>query len=238
MSRVSRSVSVWTDCMISRFWSSLNLSQRARRVPVNPLTPVSGERSSWATVATRSERSRSSRLRARADRSETVTCVTGSLGLRADHPRGDQQLGAVAEPPGLLGLHPPDVQPFVRRGHVVPVTPVEVLEGHHLAQGPAHQVVRRRAADVPGRSRAGRCRRRRRPGPRPAAGRAARRPRSSRSCAEQPEQQHRHADQTRRDRGSRWCSRGCRGSSARDREHRQRQNGWIMFVHWSRRRSP
>ena len=46
-------------------------------VPTNPFTPVSGERSSWATVATRSERSRSSRARPRPERITTATLLTG-----------------------------------------------------------------------------------------------------------------------------------------------------------------
>ena len=60
----SRSASALTVSSISFFWSSLSLSHLDSSVATKPLTPVSGERSSWATVATRSERSRSSRSRA------------------------------------------------------------------------------------------------------------------------------------------------------------------------------
>ena len=81
ISRVSRSASTLTVSSIIFFWSSLSLSHLDSSVATKPLTPVSGERSSWATVATRSERSRSSRSRARAERIDTATRDTGCLGL-------------------------------------------------------------------------------------------------------------------------------------------------------------
>ena len=65
MRRASRSASALTVVSISLRCSSLSLSQRLSSAWTKPLTPVSGERSSWATVATRSERSRSSRARPR-----------------------------------------------------------------------------------------------------------------------------------------------------------------------------
>ena len=51
ISRVTRSASASTVSSISRFWSSVNRSHLASSVAVKPLTEVSGERSSWATVA-------------------------------------------------------------------------------------------------------------------------------------------------------------------------------------------
>ena len=57
----------------------------------NPLTPVSGERSSWATAATRSDRSRSRRARPRPERTETATPVAGPSGVVAVDPRRDQR---------------------------------------------------------------------------------------------------------------------------------------------------
>jgi hypothetical protein len=80
ISRVSRSASTFTVSSIIFFWASLSLSHFDSNVDTKPLTPVSGERSSWATVATRSERSRSRRSRARAERNETATCRTGRCG--------------------------------------------------------------------------------------------------------------------------------------------------------------
>jgi hypothetical protein len=75
ISRLNRSASEWTVVSISFFWSSLSLSQRLISAWTKPLTPVSGERSSWATVATRSDRSRSSRARPRPERSVTAIWV-------------------------------------------------------------------------------------------------------------------------------------------------------------------
>ena len=79
ISRLSRSASALTVASISFFCSSLSLSQRFSSACTKPFTPVSGERISWATVATRSERSRSSRARPRPERSVTATRSTGSL---------------------------------------------------------------------------------------------------------------------------------------------------------------
>ena len=76
ISRDSRSASVPTVVSISFFCSSLSRSHLLSSVVTNPFTPVSGERNSWATVATRSERSRSSRSRPRADRSTSATWST------------------------------------------------------------------------------------------------------------------------------------------------------------------
>ena len=68
ISRVTRSASALTVSSISRFWSSLKRSHLASRVAVKPLTLVSGERSSWATVETSSARLSSSRARCRVPR--------------------------------------------------------------------------------------------------------------------------------------------------------------------------
>ena len=80
ISRASRSASALTVSSISLRWSSLSLSQRLSSAWTKPLTPVSGERSSWATVATRSDRSRSSRARPRPLRSPTAMPTTGPSG--------------------------------------------------------------------------------------------------------------------------------------------------------------
>ena len=63
ISLVTRSASALTVSSMTRFWSSVNLGHLASSVAVNPFTLVSGERSSWATVETRSARLRSSRIR-------------------------------------------------------------------------------------------------------------------------------------------------------------------------------
>ncbi len=63
ISLVTRSASALTVSSMTRFWSSVNRYHLASSVAVNPLTLVSGERSSCATVETRSARLRSSRAR-------------------------------------------------------------------------------------------------------------------------------------------------------------------------------
>ena len=68
MSLVTRSASALTVSSMTRFWSSVNRCHLASRVAVKPLTLVSGERSSCATVETRSARLRSSRARCSAPR--------------------------------------------------------------------------------------------------------------------------------------------------------------------------
>ena len=50
ISRVTRSASASMVSIMSRFCSSVNRSHRRSRVVEKPLTEVSGERSSWATV--------------------------------------------------------------------------------------------------------------------------------------------------------------------------------------------
>jgi hypothetical protein len=66
-------------CSISRFSSSVNRPHRRSRVEENPLTEVSGERSSWATVEISAALLASARRRASASRMATMTEVTGWL---------------------------------------------------------------------------------------------------------------------------------------------------------------
>ena len=80
ISRLSRSASAWTVVSISSFCSSLRRVQRLSIAWTKPFTPVSGDRSSWATAATRSDRSRSRRARPRPERTETATPVGGPSG--------------------------------------------------------------------------------------------------------------------------------------------------------------
>ena len=80
ISRLSRSASAWTVVSISSFCSSLSRVQRLSMAWTKPFTPVSGDRSSWATAATRSDRSRSRRARPRPERTETATPVGGPSG--------------------------------------------------------------------------------------------------------------------------------------------------------------
>ena len=80
ISRLSRSASAWTVVSISSFCSSLRRVQRLSIAWTKPFTPVSGDRSSWATAATRSDRSRSRRARPRPERTETATAVGGPSG--------------------------------------------------------------------------------------------------------------------------------------------------------------
>ena len=63
MSRVTRSASASIVSIISRFCSSVNRSQRRSSVDEKPLTDVSGERSSWATVEISAACSASARRR-------------------------------------------------------------------------------------------------------------------------------------------------------------------------------
>ena len=77
ISRVTRSASALTVSSMTRFWSSLNRDHLASSVAVNPLTDVSGERSSCATVETSSARLRSSRARCCAPRRVITRRRTG-----------------------------------------------------------------------------------------------------------------------------------------------------------------
>ena len=111
ISRLSRSESAWTVVSISFFCSSLSLSHRLSIACTKPLTPVSGERSSWATVATRSERSRSSRARPRPLRRLTARPLISAVAASRSEPGGGQHLLAPREQPALLGDAAPDREP-------------------------------------------------------------------------------------------------------------------------------
>ena len=80
INRVTRSASALTVWSMSFFWSSLKRSHFASNVAVNPLTLVSGERSSCATVEISSARLSSSRARCRVPRTATTTPITGPRG--------------------------------------------------------------------------------------------------------------------------------------------------------------
>ena len=88
---MTRSASALTVASISSFCSSVKRSHFASSVAVNPLTLVSGERNSWATVLTRSARLRSSRSRDSVPRRLTTTRWTTRRRI-ADVARGGQQL--------------------------------------------------------------------------------------------------------------------------------------------------
>lgn len=119
MSRVTRSASASTVSSISRFWSSVNLSHLARRVAVKPLTEVSGDLSSWATVAISSAWLRSVRRRASVSRRATTTRWTGPVGrvrtycaeTRTSRPPGNNRFRSgcrlrMARPPyGSVSCH-------------------------------------------------------------------------------------------------------------------------------------
>ena len=97
ISRVNRSASLSTASSIRRRWSSVNRSHLFSSVEVNPLTPVSGDRSSWATVAIRSACSRSARSRASVPRKHTTTRSTGPPRSAADVGGGDQQIATIGQ---------------------------------------------------------------------------------------------------------------------------------------------
>ncbi len=134
ISRESRSASACTVLSISFFCSSLSRSHLLSSVETKPLTPVSGERSSWATVATRSERSRSSRARPRPERITSATLSTGPNRTgRLIRPVTSTSV-PVGGQPRLLGQADPVAEAVVRRVAGVPVTALLVLERDHLAE--------------------------------------------------------------------------------------------------------
>ena len=169
ISRVSRSASTLTVSSIIFFWSSLSFSHFESSVATKPFTPVSGERSSWATVATRSERSRSRRSRARAERSETDDPLHRLVRPVAADAGGDEQLGPVGEVPRLLGQRGARGEPGVGLGAGEPAVAGAVLQQHHVGEVLADPVLgaeqpRRRRGSPASRSRTRRRPRRRRPG--------------------------------------------------------------------------
>ena len=82
ISRVTRLASASTVSSISFFWSSVKRSHFASSVAVKPLTEVSGERSSCATVAISSAWLRSVRRRASVPRRPTTRRSSGPVGYR------------------------------------------------------------------------------------------------------------------------------------------------------------
>ena len=96
ISRVTRSASALTVASMTFFCSSLNRSHLASSVAVKPFTLVSGERSSCATVETRSARLRS--CRSRASGVAQAHDQADDPALVADVARGDQQLAHLACP--------------------------------------------------------------------------------------------------------------------------------------------
>ena len=97
MSLVTRSASLLTVSSMTRFCSSVKRSHLASMVAVKPLTLVSGERSSWATVETRSARLRSSRARAPPSRRVIVTIDVAAALRLAYEPGRDIQLLAAGQ---------------------------------------------------------------------------------------------------------------------------------------------
>ena len=140
ISRVTRSASASTVSSISRFWSSVNRSHLASRVAVKPFTEVSGERSSWATVAISSAWLRSVRRRASVSRRETTTRRTGPLGAVADVPGGDEHLAAAGQQQVALGLADPGGEASVGVGQLPPAAAFQVLQGQCVLQGCAEGV--------------------------------------------------------------------------------------------------
>ena len=132
ISRLSRSASAWTVVSISSFCSSLRRVQRLSIAWTKPFTPVSGDRSSWATAATRSDRSRSRRARPRPERTETATPIGGPSGLVAQDPRRDQALVAVGQHPRLLGDAGAGARPLERRVVLQPGTSVVAGQREHV----------------------------------------------------------------------------------------------------------
>ena len=141
MSRLRRSASASTVSSMNWRCSSENFSHLVSSVEVNPLMPVSGDRSSCATVATRSERSRSRWLRIRALRTLTTTRRTGPAGrsrtrdavMRYSLPLGDHQACSEIR----LRVAMPS---YGARG-VVPGVAVEVVERHGFAEVHADHLV-------------------------------------------------------------------------------------------------
>ena len=132
ISRLSRSASAWTVVSISSFCSSLSRVQRLSIAWTKPFTPVSGDRSSWATAATRSDRSRSSRARPRPERTETATPVGGPSGSSRMDPRRDQALVAVGQHPRLLGDAGAGAGALERRVVLQPRAPVVAGQREHV----------------------------------------------------------------------------------------------------------
>ena len=132
ISRLSRSASAWTVVSISSFCSSLSWSQRLSMAWTKPFTPVSGDRSSWATAATRSDRSRSRRGSTAAGADGDGHARGRSQRLVAPDPRRDQALVAVGQHPGLLGDAGAGARPQERRVVLQPRTSVVAGQREHV----------------------------------------------------------------------------------------------------------
>ncbi len=91
---MTRSASALTAASIARFCGSASRSHLASSVEVKPLTVVSGERISCATVETRSAWSRSARRRARVSRNATTSRLHRAARPVPHVPGGDQELPA------------------------------------------------------------------------------------------------------------------------------------------------
>ncbi len=119
----------------------MNRSQFDSSVDVKPLTPVSGDRSSCATVATRSDLSRSTYCRARASRTATARQSDHAAGPVPVQPAGDEDLPTRRGTPRRLEQQRcGSGQAAVRPDAVHPVLAVEVLQGHHLSQAGARDL--------------------------------------------------------------------------------------------------
>ena len=132
MSRVTRSASASIVSIIRRFWSSVKRSQRRSRVEENPLTEVSGERSSWATVEMRAAWLASARRRCSASRSTTTTRFTGWLRPGRRYlavTRASRPLASISS----FSRCPVRVRrPAPRVGGLPPRAAVAVLQADHL----------------------------------------------------------------------------------------------------------
>ena len=152
ISRVTRSASASIVSSMRRFWSSVNRSQLRSRVEENPLTPVSGERSSWATVVSRAALSASARRRPSASRRPSTTARTGSPGPPAHVLRGDEQLAPGGQHEQPLAVAGAGDQALPRVGDLPPRLPLEVLQRQRLADVAAEHVDRGDAGDPLGRA--------------------------------------------------------------------------------------
>ena len=138
ISRLSRSESALTVWSISFFWSSLSLSQRLSSACTDPLTPGSGERSSWATVATKVGPLpvEAGPAPAGADRDRDLVDRTGRApDARCGRRRAPRSpSGPATTAPAPRCAWPARVGPVVAHPGVVVLVP----ERQHLGHRPAH----------------------------------------------------------------------------------------------------
>ena len=107
---------------------------------MKPLTEVSGERSSWATVAISSAWLRSVRRRASVPRRETTTPADRAGGRGAHVAGGDQHLAAAGQQQVALRLADADGEAAVGVGELPPAAALQVLQGQRLLQAAAEGV--------------------------------------------------------------------------------------------------